>query len=154
MLRGELRALLEAQAQQRTLDCPLVFHHGLPLGDFRKPWRAACAARGLGGLLVHDLRRSAVRNMIRAGVPERIAMAASGHLTRNVFDRYNIVSEADLAAAADRTLAYVETARTAAPVVTPLTAARPHRAARESGQFPDNLPQAGAAPTCDAAVTA
>src|SRR5262245_9876272 len=74
ILRGTLREILEAQAQQRTLDCPLVFHrHGLPLGDFRKPWRAACAAAGLGGLLVHDLRRSAVRNMIRAGVPERIA---------------------------------------------------------------------------------
>jgi integrase len=96
-LGSDLLALVERRAGDRRLDYPLVFQQGgHPLGGFRKHRAAACTAAGFAGTLFHHLRRSAVRNIVRAGTPERAAMRISGHRTRSVFDRYDITSEADL----------------------------------------------------------
>jgi integrase len=69
---------------------------------FNKAWRKARVEGGCPGRIPHDFRRTAVRNLVRAGVPERVAMQMTGHKTRAVFERYNIVSAGDLRDAARR----------------------------------------------------
>jgi integrase len=76
--------------------------HPERIGEIKKVWVAACKKAGLEALLFHDLRRSAIREMVRNGYSERVAMEISGHRTRSIFDRYNIVDLEDQKAAAAR----------------------------------------------------
>jgi integrase len=117
-LTGEVLEVIRNAWQNRKDDCPYIFHDaGIPIGDFRKAWRKACQAVGLDALLVHDLRRSCARNLVRAGVPERIAMNFTGHKTRSMFDRYNIVGDSDLRSAMNRVSEYVKERATEKPKV-------------------------------------
>ena len=75
---------------------PGVPKTGAPVKEFRKSWKAACEAAGKPEALFHDFRRTAVRNMNRAGVPRKVAMMLSGHKTESVFERYNITDDHDL----------------------------------------------------------
>lgn len=76
---------------------PWVFHRdGRPIKCFRGAWQTACRKSGLEDRLVHDLRRTAVRNLERAGVSRSVAMKLTGHKTEAVYRRYAIVSESDL----------------------------------------------------------
>jgi integrase len=104
---GDMVDWLEWQARRRVDGCDLVFHYdGRSIGSHLKGWEGACTAAGLIGLHFHDLRRSAVRNMERAGIPRHVAMQISGHRTESVYRRYDIVVDADLKAAGEKLAAY------------------------------------------------
>jgi integrase len=111
---GDMRRWLEVQFESCPENNPFVFHgeRGQPVSNHLNGWNEACEAAGLAGLLFHDLRRSAVRNMKRAGVQDKVAMEISGHRTRSIFDRYNIVDEGDLGNAAEKLEQYFERRKT------------------------------------------
>jgi integrase len=117
-ISGELIELMERRKQARAVQTKAgvvlaahVFHRsGEPIGEFRRSWRTACRLAGVPGRLFHDLRRSAVRDMIRSGVAQSVVMEISGHKTVSMFKRYNITDERDKAAAFERLGEYHETA--------------------------------------------
>lgn len=86
----------ELQVKSGTL-IPWVFHrNGRPIKDLYGSWDAACAKAGIPDRIPHDFRRTAVRNLERAGVSRSVAMQLTGHRTASVYQRYAIASEADL----------------------------------------------------------
>ena len=92
--------IAEALARRRARRDPdslLVFHRdGIAVRRWRTAWRTACQAAGVPTRFLHDCRRTAARNLIRANVPERVAMLLTGHKSRAIFDRYNIIHEQEL----------------------------------------------------------
>lgn len=119
-MTGDLWDLIEHQwaareyrtTDQQTALSPYLFHRrGQPIVDFRDAWGEACKKAGAPGLLFHDLRRSAVRNMERAGVSQAVAMKITGHKTPSVYRRYRIVNEDDI----ERALAQTQEAIRQAP---------------------------------------
>jgi len=118
-LAPELHEVLKMQnaiRMQKYPACPWVFFRaGEQILDFRGAWEEACEVAKLWDQktkkptkLFHDLRRTGVRNLVRAGVPESVAMRISGHKTRSVFERYNIVNTTDLKDAAQRLSQYIQ----------------------------------------------
>jgi integrase len=107
---GELADLIERRKKARqfkvkdvTVISPLIFHRkGMPISEFRKSWATGCRLAGVRRLF-HDLRRSAARNMLNAGVPQAIAMQVTGHKTDSMFRRYAIVTPKDVRTALRRT---------------------------------------------------
>lgn len=95
---GEMEFWLRSQFAGRPEGNQWVFYgeRSRPIGDHLDGWTEACARAEMPGLLFHDLRRSAVRNMERAGIPRHVAMGISGHRTESTYRRYDIVSHSDI----------------------------------------------------------
>ena len=96
----------------RTVEA--VFHReGRPIlyRQLLRAWRRACRDAGVAGRLLHDMRRSAVRNLERAGVPRSTAMALVGHETEGIYRRYAITDSAMLIDGAKKLAAFSEAQR-------------------------------------------
>jgi site-specific recombinase XerD len=112
-----LKRIIHAQRVERRrlekekgISIPWIFFHddGRPIKDYDNAWRSACKVAGCPERIVHDLRRTAVRNLVRARATEGVVMRLTGHKTRAVFERYNIVSGQDLRDAGTRLGVYLE----------------------------------------------
>ena len=91
------REKTSALEKELKVSIAYVFHrHGRPIRDLYKRWRVATKVAKVSDRLIHDLRRTAVRNLERAGVPRSVAMKLTGHKTESVYRRYAIVAKADL----------------------------------------------------------
>jgi integrase len=123
---GALPALADAMEQQRNYTdavqrrtgqiVPWLFHReGKPIRSMYDAWRAACERAKVSGRLMHDFRRTAVRNLERAGVPRSVAMKLTGHKTEAIYQRYAIVAERDLAEGVAKLAALAPAPRTVIP---------------------------------------
>lgn len=107
-LYGELRAWFEMAHTARDVECPfIVSWRGRGIAEVKTAWNKARERAAVPALLIHDLRRTAVRNMIRAGISEKRAMEISGHKTNNMFKRYDITDERDIQADGERLARYL-----------------------------------------------
>src|SRR5712691_6456395 len=107
----EIRAIIDRRLAKRTPGTSLVFHvDGEALGDWTARWNRACRAAGRPGLRFHDLRRTASRNLVRAGVDRKVAMSITGHQTMAMFDRYNVTADDDVRQAVGRYSAFLQAA--------------------------------------------
>ena len=107
---------LARRRARRDPGSPLVFHRdGIPIRRWRTAWRTACQSAGVPTRFLHDCRRTAARNLIRANVPERVAMLLTGHKSRAIFDRYNIINEQELLDAGDQLVEYLAQQAQAVP---------------------------------------
>jgi hypothetical protein len=104
--------LLLSRGQEDSPKCIWLFSRaGKPIKSFRADSEKACEAACVPGLLFHDLRRTVVRNMIRTGVPEKLAMQISGHKTASMLWRYNITDTRDIKEPGKRTGSYLKSER-------------------------------------------
>jgi integrase len=108
-LYGELRAWLDMAASSNDQTCPFIITwRGEQIAEIKTAWNKARVRAKVPQLLVHDLRQTAVRNMIRAGIPEKRAMRISGHKSRSMFDRYDITDEREIQVAGQKLARYLE----------------------------------------------
>jgi len=119
---GEIANIIARRQAERVESCPNVFHRqGNRIKHYNRAWRTARVKAGLPEKLMHDNRRSAARNMDRAGVPRQVAKQITGHKTDSMYNRYNIVNEKDVREGMAQAQAYL--------------------AAHHSGQNLDNRPE-------------